>query len=132
MQSSHGDGADERDPLTRQIIVAAIEVHRTLGPGLLEAVYERCLRRELEAQGIGVRQQLRLPLTYRGEQLDVGLRIDLLVGDEVIVEVKSVERVHQLVEAQVLTYLKLAGLRTALILNFNSVRLKDGIRRLVR
>ena len=129
MQSAH---TDERDPLTQQIIVAAIEVHRALGPGLLEAVYEHCLRRELEARGVAVRQQLRLPLTYREEQLDVGFRIDLLVGAAVIVEVKSVERVHPLVEAQVLTYLKLAGLRTGLILNFNSVRLKDGIRRLVR
>lgn len=124
--------ADERDPLTARIIIAAIEVHRALGPGLLESVYEHCLRRELEASRVGVSQQVALPVVYRGEQLDAGFRIDLLVAATVIVEVKSVERVHPLVEAQVLTYLKISGLRTALILNFNCVLLKDGIRRLVR
>ena len=130
MQSA--SGADERDPLTARIIVAAIEVHRALGPGLLESVYERCLRRELERCGVAVSQQVPLPIVYRGEQLDAEIRIDLLVAGTVIVEVKSVERVHTIVEAQVLTYLKLSGLHTGLILNFNNVRLKDGIRRLVR
>lgn len=125
-------GTAERDPLTARIIVAAIEVHRALGPGLLESVYEHCLRRELEACGIDVRQQVPLPVVYRGDRLDAGFRIDLLVEGTVIVEVKSVERIHPLVEAQVLTYLKLSGLHTALILNFNSTRLKDGVRRLVR
>jgi len=121
----------ERDPLTAQIITAAIEVHRHLGPGLLEAAYEHCLRRELEARGVAVKQQLSLPIVYKGEQLDVGFRIDLVVAAVVVVEVKSVERISSLAEAQVLTYLRLSGMHTALILNFNCSRLNDGIRRLV-
>lgn len=126
-RSSH----DRRDPLTESVIGAAIEVHRTLGPGLLESVYECCLARELCARGVAVSTQVEVPITYKGTDLGLGYRLDLLVERTVIVEVKAVEKVHPLVEAQVLTYLKLTGLRTALVINFNVALLRDGVRRLV-
>ena len=123
-------GAD-RDPLTGSILGAAIEVHRHLGPGLLESIYEACLMWELRARGVGVEQQVAVPVTYKGLQIPLGYRVDLVVEQSVIVEVKAVDRLHPLVEAQVLTYLKLTGLKTALILNFNVGLLRDGVRRLV-
>ena len=121
----------ERDPLTSSILAAAIEVHRHLGPGLLEAIYESCLTWELRARGVGVEQQVAVPVTYKGVQLRLAYRLDLVVEQSVIVEVKAVDRLHPLTDAQVLTYLKLAGLKTALILNFNVGLLRDGVRRLV-
>ena len=120
-----------RVPLTERVIGAAIEVHRHLGPGLLESAYEECLCWELRHQSIGVRRQVLLPLIYKEVTLDIGYRLDLVVEDQLIVELKTVERVLPIHEAQLLTYLKLSGLSTGLLLNFNSPVLKDGIKRLV-
>ena len=119
------------DALTRDIIGAGIEVHRLLGPGLLESTYESCLARELTLRGHAVDRQVVLPLHYKGVDIDPGYRIDLIVDRTVIVEVKAVESLHQVVSAQVLTYMKLAGLPTGLICNFHVHLFKDGIRRLV-
>lgn len=119
------------EKLTREIIGAAIEVHRELGPGLLESSYEVCLSRELELRGISFEFEKPLPLEYKGVRLDCGYRLDLLVADVVIVEVKSVEALAPIHEAQLLTYLKLTGVKVGLLINFNVVVLKAGLRRLV-
>ncbi len=111
---------------------AAFRVHRSLGPGLLESIYEACLAYELEKMGLRVRRQMILPVMYDGVRLDAGLRIDLLVEDVVIIEVKAVEKHHPLFEAQLLTYLKLTHLQLRLLINFNVTLLKDGIKRVVR
>jgi GxxExxY protein len=116
-----------RDPITEQIIGAAIEVHRALGPGLLESAYEECLCHELRLRGLTFRRQVDLPVTYKNVRLDCGYRIDLIVQELVLVELKSVEKVHPLHEAQLLSYLRLSGLTTGLLLNFNVPVLKDGI-----
>ena len=115
----------------RQCIDAAVPVHKTLGPGLLESAYEHCLAHELTLRGIAVQRQVALPVVYEGEKLDAGYRLDLVVDSSVIVEVKSVEALAPIHDAQVLTYLKLSGLRIGLLINFNVVLLKQGIRRLV-
>jgi len=125
------DSPVERDPLTREIVGGAIEVHKALGPGLLENVYEECLYIELSDRGLSVQTQVPLPVTFKGRILNVGYRLDLLVNDSVIVELKTVERVLPVHEAQLLTYLKLSGKRTGLLLNFNSAYMKDGILRRV-
>ena len=117
--------------LTGEIIAAAIEVHRELGPGLLESSYEMCLARELELRGIAVEFQKPLPLKYKGIKLNCGYRLDLLVASAVIVEVKSVAALAPIHEAQLLTYLKLTGVRVGVLMNFNVLALKDGLRRLV-
>jgi len=120
---------DER--VATQVVAAALKVHRTLGPGLLESVYEACLCQELGQRDIPYACQVALPVTYDGMRLDAGLRLDLLVADRVIVEVKAVEKMQPLFEAQLLTYLKLSGLRLGLLINFNVPLLKDGIKRMV-
>lgn len=117
-----------RDPTGRQIIDAAIKVHRALGPGLLESSYEVCLDHELNSRGLRVARQVPVPIVYEGIQLDCGYRLDLVVNGDVVIEVKSVERLLPLHTAQVLTYLRLTGARQALLLNFNSVKLMDGLR----
>jgi len=117
--------------ITGEIIGAAIEVHRELGPGLLEASYEICLARELELRGISFDFELPLPLEYKGVRLDCGYRLDLLVAGAVIVEVKSVENLAAIHDAQLLTYLKLTGVKVGLLINFNVVVLKAGLKRLV-
>lgn len=117
------------DRAAREAVDAALEVHRTLGPGLLESAYEHCLARELESRGVPFRRQLALPIRYKGEAVDAGYRLDLLVDSRVIVEIKSVDRLLPIHEAQLLTYLRLAELRIGLLLNFNAVLLKDGLRR---
>lgn len=117
--------------ITDAIIGAAISVHRELGPGLLESAYEECLVYELIEQRMKVERQKGLPVTYRGVQLDCGYRIDLLVEDHVVVELKAVERLVPIHEAQLLSYLKLSGCEVGLLINFNVKTLKDGIRRLV-
>jgi GxxExxY protein len=117
--------------LTGEIIGAAIEVHRQLGPGLLESTYQACLYRELELRGIPFEYEKRLPLEYKGVRLDCGYRLDLLEAGLVIVEIKSVEALAPIHEAQLLTYLKLTGVKIGLLINFNVVVLKSGIRRLV-
>ena len=118
--------------LTEVIIGAAIAVHRELGPGLLESAYEACLVYELETQGLRVERQKPLPLLYRGIRIDCGYRIDLLVEEQVIVELKAIEQVQPIHEAQLLSYLKLARLQVGLLINFNVRLLKDGIHRLAR
>jgi GxxExxY protein len=119
------------DPLTEKIIGFAIEVHRQLGPGLLESAYEECLCYELEQNGLIFRRQVPLPVVYKAVRLDCGYRIDFVVEQRVILELKTVERLVPVHDAQLLTYLKLSGLRTGLLLNFHSPVLKDGIRRFV-
>ena len=117
--------------VTDIVIGAAIAVHRELGPGLLESTYEACLVYELTERGVAVERQKSLPVDYRGVRIDCGYRIDLLVGNEVVVELKAVERVMPIHEAQMLTYLRLSGSHVGLLLNFNILLMKDGIRRMV-
>ena len=117
--------------LTGQILGAAIEVHKQLRPGLLESTYQACFCHELELRGISFECQKPLPLEYKGIKLECGYRIDLLVAGLVIVEIKSVEALAPIHEAQLLTYLKLTGVKVGFLINFNVVVLKDGIRRLV-
>ena len=117
--------------LTREIIGAAIEVHRHIGPGLLEAIYEECLVSELQRKGLKLSNQHSLPLTYKGKQLNSVYRLDLLVENQVIVELKSVDNLSGLHKAQLLTYLKLANLRYGLLLNFNVPVMRQGIVRML-
>ncbi len=121
----------EKDPLTGKVIGAAIEVHRALGPGLLESAYEECLCWELNEVGLRVRRQVPLPVVYKQVTLDCGYRMDLVVENRLIVELKTVETLLPIHEAQLLTYLKLTGIRTGLLLNFNVSVLRDGIKRMV-
>ena len=114
------------------VIEAAFRVHRELGPGLLESVYEKCLCLELSSMGVSFRRQVELPITYRSDLVDAGLRLDVLVEEHLIVELKAVEEMKPLFEAQLLTYLKLSRLRLGLLINFNVKLLKDGIKRVVR
>ena len=115
--------------ITQGIIGAAIEVHRALGPGLLESAYEECLCRELTIRRIPFERQRRLPVEYKGLSLDCGYRLDLLVESKVVVEIKTVETILPIHKAQLLTYLKLGGWRLGLLMNFNVPVLKQGIRR---
>jgi len=121
----------DHDIAARQIVDAAFAVHRTLGPGLLESVYEQCLAHELTIRNFHVARQVALPVSYRGVMIEAGYRVDVLVNDLVTAEVKAVEKLLPVHEAQLLTYLKLSGKRVGLLINFNSVRIKDGIRRLI-
>ena len=121
----------QNDPLTEKIIGAAIEVHRVLGPGLLESAYEECLCHELRLGGIAFTRQQSLPVVYKGVDLDCGYRLDVVVEGRVIVELKTVDRLLPIHEAQILTYLRLAGIHTGLILNFNVPALHLGIKRMV-
>ncbi|MDR2614546.1 MAG: GxxExxY protein [Candidatus Accumulibacter sp.] len=127
---NHRDTEVRRDSLTEQIIGAAIEVHRALGPGLLESIYEECLCVEFALCELHFSSQVELPVEYKGLHLDAAYRLDLVVEDEVVVELKAVERLLPLHEAQLLTYLRLGGFSTGLLLNFNVPVLKDGIRRM--
>jgi GxxExxY protein len=120
----------ERDPFTGQIIGLAIEVYRALGPGLLESAYEECLCYELAGTGLAFRRQVALPVIYKDVRLDCGYRMDIVM-DERVVELKTVERILPVHEAQLITYLKLSGLRLGLLLNFHCAVLRDGIRRFV-
>ena len=122
---------EERDPLTGKIIEYAIEVHRELGPGLLETAYEKCLCYELQKAGFAVESQVDMPVVYKEVELDCGYRLDVVVNREVILELKTVDKLLPIHEAQLLTYLKLAGIRRGLLLNFNVPYLKDGIKRMV-
>ncbi len=121
----------ELNTITSTIIGAAIEVHKVLGPGLLESAYEECLCRELALHQIAFQRQLELPVEYKGLRLDCGYRIDLLVRQQVVVEIKAVEEVTHVHLAQLMTYLKLGGWHLGLLINFNEELLKDGIRRRV-
>src|SRR5690606_22283721 len=115
----------------REVIGAAIEVHRELGPGLLESAYERCLVHELALRGIQAVRQKAQPIQYKGLQIDEGYRIDVLIEDRLIIELKAVDTLNNIHLAQILTYLKLSNLRLGFLINFNTERLKDGIRRVV-
>ena len=117
--------------LTQEIIGAAIEVHRALGPGLLESAYEECLCSELALRKVTFERQLPLPVDYKGTRLDCGYRLDLLVSKEVVVEIKAVESLLPIHQAQLLTYLKLGGWEVGLLMNFNVPVLKQGIKRMV-
>ncbi len=118
----------ERDPVASTIIGAAIEVHRCLGPGLLESAYQACLRYELLEHGLSFETQVPVPVFFKENRVDCGFRLDFLVEGEFIVEIKSVERLMPIHAAQVLTYLRLTGVRQALLINFNEVTLKKGLR----
>jgi GxxExxY protein len=117
------------DALTERIIGFAIDVHRQLGPGLLESAYEECLCFELKQSGIEFSRQVPLPVLYKEIRLDCGYRMDLVIQRELIIEIKAVERLMPIHEAQVLTYLRLSGRKIGLLMNFNSLVLKDGLRR---
>jgi GxxExxY protein len=125
MSLSHETGVSPR------VIGLAIDVHRHLGPGLLESAYEECLCFELNQAGIAHRRQVALPIVYKDIRLDCGYRMDIVVENELIVEIKAVERILPIHEAQMLTYLRLSRLRAGLLMNFNSVVLKDGLQRFV-
>jgi len=116
--------------LTGSVIGAAIEVHKALGPGLLESVYEECLCRELNLRGIPYQRQKEIPIEYKGSKLDCGYRIDILVAETLILEIKACESLQRIHEAQLLTYLKLTGLKVGLVINFNVPVLKEGIKRI--
>jgi len=115
--------------LSGTIIAAAVEVHRELGPGLFESVYENCLAHELGQRGIEVARQVAIPVIYKGQELEIGFKADLLVQDLIVVEIKSIEKMTSLHEAQILTYLRLSGRPLGLLLNFNTKLMKDGVRR---
>ncbi len=119
----------EKDPLTEKVIGCAIEVHRTLGPGLLESTYQQCLAHEFSLHDIPFRLEHPMPVDYKSVRLDFGYRIDLLVDDRLILELKAVEKVKGIHKAQLLTYMKLARKETGLLINFNVRKLIDGIQR---
>lgn len=119
------------EELSDQIIGAAIEVHRQLGPGLLESTYEQCLCYELSTRGLQVMRQVSMPVIYKGVNIDCGYRVDMIVNDLIIIELKAVDKLTPLCEAQLLSYLKLSGKRLGLLINFNVRLLKDGIIRRV-
>ncbi|MBD3850561.1 MAG: GxxExxY protein [Acidobacteria bacterium] len=128
----------QRDPIPDAVnetsgfvVDAAFQVHKTLGPGLLESVYEECLLYELANRGLDVRRQVQVPLIYKELQFDCGFRIDLLVSDEVVVEIKAVDAVLPIHLAQILTYLKITEKRVGLLINFNKTKIKNGIHRFV-
>ena len=121
----------EINELSSKIIGAAIEVHKALGPGLLESAYEECLCHELSLQGLRLERQKPLPIIYKGKQLDCGYRLDVVVENKIIIELKACEKIEPIHRAQLLTYLKLSNLNLGLLLNFNVPVLRDGIFRLV-
>jgi GxxExxY protein len=128
----YGETTSERIEAVAKVVVdAAFKVHRILGPGLLESVYVTCLAHELKTRGLKVATGVKVPIVYEGATLDADLRLDLLVEDLVIVEAKSVEKMIPVFEAQSLTYLKLLRLRLCLLINFNVVLFKDGIKRII-
>ncbi len=118
--------------LGHQVIDAGLKVHKALGPGLLESAYEHCLAYELQSRGLLVRRQVTLPIVYNGQQIDAGYRLDLVVGDSIIIEVKAIDALSRIHEAQLITYLKLSGMRLGYLMNFNVKLFKQGLHRLVR
>ena len=122
---------EKLNQITEAVIGAAVDIHRTLGPGLLESAYEACLAFELAEHGLKIEQQKPLPVVYRGVKLDCGYRLDILVEEAVIVEVKSIDRLAPIHKAQLLSYLKLSGCKVGLLINFNVKVLKDGVVRMV-
>jgi len=122
----------EIEELSRNLVDSAFKVHQTLGPGLLESVYEACLCVELRKRGIRYKSQAPIPLVYEGVSIEAGLRLDLLVESSIILEIKSVERLLPVHQSQLLTYLKLADLHLGLLINFNVALFKQGVRRIIR
>ena len=120
----------ETDFLTQQIIGCAIEVHRQLGPGLLESSYEACLMYELKSQNIKAKRQIVLPIIYKGVSINAGYRLDILIPGKLIIELKAVDRLIPIYTAQTITYLKLANIKTGLLINFNVEKLTDGLKRI--
>ena len=131
MREGVGMAATENDPLTQKVIGFAIEVHRQLGPGLLESAYEECLCYELKQAAVAHKRQVALPVIYKSVRLDCGYRMDIVIEDKVVLELKTVERLMPVHEAQLLTYLKLSRIPVGLLVNFSSAVLRDGLRRLV-
>jgi GxxExxY protein len=131
MAETHDTLRPQTEQIARSVVDAALTVHRTLGPGLLESTYQACLAHELEIRGHSVAQQIGLPVVYNSVKLEIGYRIDLLVDDAIIVEVKAVEAITPVHKAQLLTYLRLSQRRLGLLINFNVVLIKDGISRLI-
>lgn len=121
----------EVERVGKAVLNAAFKVHTALGPGLLESVYETCTAFELTQSGLRALTQVVLPVTYQGIKMDTGLRPDMVIEDSVIVEFKSVDTMHPIFDAQLITYLKLTGIRLGFLINFNVVHLKDGIKRIV-
>jgi len=121
----------EFDELSNRVIGCALEVHRELGPGLLESTYEQCLAHELKLNGIRFELQHPLPVKYKDVRLDCGYRVDVLVEDKLIIELKSVEQIKAIHQAQLLTYMRLAGVKIGLLINFNVTKLKNGIKRFI-
>ena len=119
------------EALSNAIIAAAIEVHRALGPGLLESAYMRCLEHELKLRGVTIRREVDLPVVFKGVCLECGYRMDFVVEEKIVVEVKAVESLAPIHEAQLMTYLRLSGIRVGLLINFNTTVLKNGIVRRV-
>lgn len=128
---NHRGTETQRDELSRQVIGCAIEVHRQLGPGLLESAYEACLCHELGLAGVQWERQVPLPLQYKGIKIDQGYRMDVVVEGRLILEIKTVDKLQPIHEAQLLTYLRLSGRRVGLLLNFHQAVLRDGIKRMV-
>ena len=125
------EGTEETNEITRKIIGAAMRVHSALGPGLLESAYQACIAFELAQEGLKFEQQKALPLVYREVKLDCGYRLDLLVEDQVVVEIKAIDALLPIHTAQLLSYLRLSGCKVGLMINFNVKMLKNGIRRVV-
>ena len=121
----------ELNEISGQVVDAAMKVHSSLGPGLLENAYEACLKHELQKRGMKAERQVALPVVYDGVRIELGYRLDLLVENEIIVELKAVERLTRIHEAQLLSYLKLSNKKIGLLINFSVLRLKDGIKRMV-
>ncbi len=122
---------EDLELIGKAIVNSAIKVHRTLGPGLLESVYQRCLAYELEKSDFQVKCEIHLPVKYEDIEIDAGFRIDMIVNDSVIIENKTVDKIAPIHEAQLLTYLKIANLKLGFLLNWNVPLMKDGIRRMV-
>ena len=122
--------SEELNELARQVVDAVFQVHKTLGPGLLESVYETCLCHELNKRGIAFQSQVVLPVVYDGVEIEAGLRIDLWVDKKLIIELKAVEKLHEVHNAQLMTYMKLTGSRLGLLVNFNVPVIKQGIKRI--
>ena len=118
------------DLITKQVIGCAIEVHKNLGPGLLESSYESCLMYELQNAGLLAHNQVLLPINYKNKTIDAGYRLDILIPDKLIIELKSVDKLLPIHSAQLITYLKLSGIKTGLLINFNQVKLLDGLKRI--
>ena len=129
--TERAEGLRDLNEITRGIIAAAMEVHRHLGPGLLESAYQECVCYELSRMGLTFTREVHLPLSYNGLQLDCSYRVDLLVEDAVVVELKSIEQILRIHSAQLLTYLRASHKQVGLLINFNVLVLKDGIKRIV-